>query len=168
MAKHDRLTEEEFSNYKPPARAVNQLYQYILPRGLSVKQVKALDCGCWCGRFKLWLREQGFDAHGVDIDPKPIDNGLVLFNKKGYQDTALTFFSPEGRTVYADGTFYFFMTDNRLDHIREIDKVMAEIDQLTSEKGRGILSISPKSNLSRVISSCRSFTGCQKASCESR
>jgi SAM-dependent methyltransferase len=137
MAKHDELTEEEFAKYKPPSRAIDQLNLYAASRGLSAKQIKVLDWGCGRGRFVLWLLEQGFDAYGVDIDPEPIDNGLVLFRKKGYHNTPLTLFLPEGRTVYEDGFFDFIMTDNVLEHVSDLDKVVNEIDRLTAATGGG-------------------------------
>jgi ubiquinone/menaquinone biosynthesis C-methylase UbiE len=137
MPKHDELTQEEFAQYKPPSRAVDQIKQYAKNRGLPFDKVKVLDWGCGRGRFVLWLREQGFDAHGVDIDPEPINNGLILFETKGYHNKPLTLFSSEGRTVYEDGTFDFIMTDNVLEHVQDIDKVMVEIGRLTSAQGGG-------------------------------
>ena len=83
MAKHDLLTEEEFASYKAPARAVQQLNKFLEAQGKTASQVKVLDWGCGRGRFVLWLREQGFDAYGVDIDPEPVNNGLPLFEKIG-------------------------------------------------------------------------------------
>ncbi len=137
MAKHDVLTQEEFDQYQPPARALKQLQRVLKARGLASNQLKVLDWGCGRGRFVLWLREQGYDAYGVDIDPEPIQNGLVLFGQKGYHDTPLTLFSAEGRTVYPDHSFDFIMTDNVLEHVRDFDKVLAEIDRLTRPGGCG-------------------------------
>lgn len=136
MAKHDLLTEEEFTNYKPPKRAVRQLEQYAEFRGLNPSQVKVLDWGCGRGRFVLWLREHGFDAYGVDIDEEPVQNGLPLFKAKGFK-VPLSTLSPEGRTVYQDGFFDFIMTDNVLEHVSDLQGVIDEIDRLTSANGGG-------------------------------
>ncbi len=137
MPKHDELTEEEFSKYKPPARAVNQLNQFMTSTGLTPDKVRVLDWGCGRGRFVLWLCQNGFDAHGVDIDPEPISNGQPLFEKKGFDKKRLTVFTPEGGTIHTDGSFDFIMTDNVLEHVRDLDKVMAEIRRLTSPQGGG-------------------------------
>lgn len=137
MAKHDLLTEEEFAAYKAPTRAVQQLNQFLASTGKTASQIKVLDWGCGRGRFVLWLRELGFDAYGVDIDPEPINNGLPLFEKKGHLNRPLSLISTEGRTVYEDGFFDFIMTDNVLEHVSDLKKVMAEIARLTSADGGG-------------------------------
>jgi len=137
MAKHDLLTEEEFKNYQPPSRAVKQLTQFIQSKGLAANQVKVLDWGCGRGRFVLWLREQGFDAYGVDIDQEPINNGLPLFEQKGHKQKPLSLISPEGRTNYPDGFFDFIMTDNVLEHVSDLNLVMQEVNRLTSPTGGG-------------------------------
>lgn len=137
MAKHDLLTEEEFQSYKPPARAMKQLNQFIHSKGLGANQVKVLDWGCGRGRFVLWLREQGFDAYGVDIDQEPINNGLPLFEQKGHKQKPLSLISTEGKTFYPDGFFDFIMTDNVLEHVSDLDLVLREINRLTSPTGGG-------------------------------
>lgn len=137
MAKHDRLTEEEFGKYKPPKQIIDQLAQYCQSRGLSPNEVKVLDWGCGRGRTVLWLLEQGYQAYGVDIDQEPIDNGLVLFREKGYPDSLLSLFSSEGRTIYEDGFFDFVMTNNVLEHVSNLEQVAAEIGRLTSKRGAG-------------------------------
>ncbi|MDP3450918.1 MAG: class I SAM-dependent methyltransferase [Anaerolineaceae bacterium] len=137
MAKHDLLTEEEFSAYKAPVRAIQQLTQFAAAKGKSPEQVRVLDWGCGRGRFVLTVRELGFDAYGVDIDPEPINNGLPLFEKKGYDNKPLSVISAEGRTIYEDGYFDFVMTDNVLEHVSNLGKVMAEIKRLTSKDGGG-------------------------------
>ena len=137
MAKHDVLTKEEFFSYKPPSRAIMQLQKFIQSTGLSPSEVKVLDWGCGRGRFVLWLREKGFDAYGVDIDPEPIANGLVLFEQKGYHNAPLTLLTPEGHTVYSNGYFNYVMTDNVLEHVSDIDKVIAELSRLTAKNGAG-------------------------------
>lgn len=137
MAKHDLLTEEEFAAYKAPVKAVQQLNQFAASKGKSAGQVRVLDWGCGRGRFVLWLRELGFDAYGVDIDPEPINNGLPLFEKKGHHNSPLSVISADGRTIYEDGFFDFIMTDNVLEHVSDLGKVMAEIGRLTSADGGG-------------------------------
>lgn len=137
MAKHDMLLEEEFAAYKAPVKAVQQLNMFLVSQGKTAQQVRVLDWGCGRGRFVLWLRDLGFDAYGVDIDPEPIKNGLPLFEKKGHHNQPLSLISPDGRTEYEDGFFDFIMTDNVLEHVSNLEKVVAEIDRLTSKNGGG-------------------------------
>jgi SAM-dependent methyltransferase len=137
MAKHDLLTEEEFAAYKAPARAIQQLKQFAALKGKSTSRIKVLDWGCGRGRFVLRLRELGFDAYGVDIDPEPVKNGLPLFATKGYTNEPLSVIDKNGQTIYEDGFFDFVMTDNVLEHVSDLNKVMAEINRLTSKDGGG-------------------------------
>ncbi len=137
MAKHILLTEEEFAAYKAPIKAIQQLNLFLASQGKTAGQVRVLDWGCGRGRFVLWLRELGFDAYGVDIDPEPINNGLPLFEKKGHHNKPLSLISVEGRTIYEDGYFDFIMTDNVFEHVSNLNRVMTEIDRLTSKNGGG-------------------------------
>ncbi len=137
MAKHDLLTEEEFAAYKAPVRAIQQLNHFAASKGKSAEQVKVLDWGCGRGRFVLKLRELGFDAYGVDIDPEPVNNGLPLFEKKGFQNKPLSVISADGRTTYEDGFFDFVMTDNVLEHVSDLGKVITEVNRLTAKDGGG-------------------------------
>ncbi len=137
MAKHDLLTEDEFAAYKVHPGTVQQLNKFAASKGRSAGQVRVLDWGCGRGRFVLWLREQGFDAYGVDIDPEPVNNGLPLFEKKGYPNKPLSVISAEGRTEYDDGFFDFIVTNNVLEHVSDLGKVLDEIGRLTSKGGGG-------------------------------
>lgn len=137
MAKHDVLTEEEFANYQPPKKAVRQLEKYSAARGLPPGQIKVLDWGCGRGRFVLWLREQGYEAYGVDIDLEPVQNGLPLFAAKGHNGNYLRVLETDGKTNFENGFFDFVMTDNVLEHVSDLEKVVAEISRVTSSKGAG-------------------------------
>ncbi|KAF0111144.1 MAG: Ubiquinone/menaquinone biosynthesis methylase-like protein [Chloroflexi bacterium] len=137
MTKHGILTEEEFKTYKPPARAVACLNEFMTAKGCHESEIKVLDWGCGRGRFVLWLREKGFNAFGVDIDAEPVENGLTLFKAKGYKDTPLTLIPTSGRTVYADEFFDFLMSDNVLEHVSNIQVAMDEIGRVTAANGSG-------------------------------
>jgi SAM-dependent methyltransferase len=137
MAKHDLLTEEEFAAYKVHSNTIQQLNKFMAKKGKSAAQMRVLDWGCGRGRYVLWLREQGFDAYGVDIDPEPVNNGLPLFEKKGHLNKPLSVISADGKTEYENGFFDFIMTNNVLEHVSDLGKVMAEIGRLTSKDGGG-------------------------------
>ncbi len=137
MAKHDLLTEEEFAAYKVHSGTIQQLKKFAASKGKTPGQVRVLDWGCGRGRFVLWLREQGYDAFGVDIDPEPVNNGLPLFEKKGYRNKPLSVISVDGRTEYEDGFFDFIVTNNVLEHVSDLGKVLTEISRLTSNEGGG-------------------------------
>ena len=137
MTKHDTLTDEEFSTFKPPARSIAQLYEFMASRGGKEKDIRVLDWGCGRGRFVLWLREKGFEAYGVDIDQEPIENGMGLIKSRGYQSDVLSVISPTGKTNFPDGYFDFIITGNVFEHVHEIDGVISEIGRLTAPGGGG-------------------------------
>lgn len=137
MAKHDPLTQAEFNAYKPQRRSVDALMDFIKERGLRPEDVRVLDWGCGRGRFVLWLREQGFEAYGADVDLEPIQNGLPLFIEKGYQGEPLTLIAADGKTTYADGFFDFIFTDNVIEHVKDLDLVVREVGRLTGANGGG-------------------------------
>lgn len=137
MAKHDLLTEEEFRQYKPHAASIRYLDRYAKKQGRNPAQIRVLDWGCGRGRFVLWLRDQGYDAYGVDIDAEPVNNGLPLFEQRGIHHKPLSVLSETGRTIYEDGYFDFVMTNNVLEHVSDLEAVAAEINRITSSNGGG-------------------------------
>jgi 2-polyprenyl-3-methyl-5-hydroxy-6-metoxy-1,4-benzoquinol methylase len=67
-----------------------------------------LDWGCGRGKLVLWLREQGYDAVGVDIDPRPFANGKELFDTKGPSiDQCLHPVDEAARAPFRDSSFHF-------------------------------------------------------------
>ena len=78
MSKHHVLTEQDFSEYTPSQRILRYIESYRRDRNLEAKEMNILDWGCGRGRTVLWLREQGYNAYGVDIDIEPIRNGIGL------------------------------------------------------------------------------------------
>jgi ubiquinone/menaquinone biosynthesis C-methylase UbiE len=138
MTKHDILTEEEFLKHSPNRRTVNYIEDYRQKNGLKKEGINILDWGCGRGRDVLWLREQGYNAYGIDIDNEPINNGIKLFTTKGYDHSTLRLLSSEGKTDFPNGYFHFTFSDQTFEHVRDIEMVAAEIGRITMDGGMGL------------------------------
>lgn len=136
-SKHDILTEEEFSTFTPNERLVHYLDSYRRKRNLREREINVLDWGCGRGRETLWLREHGYNAYGIDIDPEPIRNGLYLFQEKGYEASSLVLVSPEGKTDFPDNFFHFTFSNEVFEHVEHMESVAAEIARITASDGMG-------------------------------
>jgi len=137
MSKGNILNEEEFSKYKIKESILNQIKHYQSITGLKNNEINILDWGCGRGMDVLWFCENGYNCFGVDIDENPINNGLVLFRKKGYNNNALSLLSPNGRADFPDNFFHITISDQVFEHVKDIHSVANEIKRLTKKDGIG-------------------------------
>jgi ubiquinone/menaquinone biosynthesis C-methylase UbiE len=86
----------------------------------------------------LYLREQGFDAFGVDVDNLPIINGIPLFETMGYDTSILSLIQIDGKTNFENNFFDIVISDNVFEHIESIDLVIDEIARITKSGGIGL------------------------------
>jgi len=137
VSKHDVLTEEEFATYIPNQNIIRNLHNFAHASGRPLDELRVLDWGCGRGRDVLWLRQQGYEAFGIDIDPMPIENSLPLFQRKGISTDCLALLDNHGRSPYPDGFFDYVFSGNVLEHIADIRTVCAEMARVTRRGGRG-------------------------------
>ncbi|MCC6298140.1 MAG: class I SAM-dependent methyltransferase [Anaerolineales bacterium] len=137
MSKHDALTEEEFDAFVPNQNITRNMEAFARQFGKPRGEMKVLDWGCGRGRHVLWLREQGYQAYGVELDPMPVQNGLALVKAKGYPDDSLSLIDNKGRTPFPDGFFDYVFSGNVLEHVADIDAVCVEMSRITRKGGGG-------------------------------
>lgn len=137
MSKHDVLTEEEFTTFVPNQNITRNMEEFTRKSGRSPGEVKVLDWGCGRGRHVLWLRQQGYQAFGVDVDPMPIEHGLALITSKGYPSDCLALLDNQGRSPFPDGFFDYVFSGNVLEHVADIQSVCAEMARITRKGGGG-------------------------------
>jgi SAM-dependent methyltransferase len=137
MSKHDALTQEEFATFVPNENMMSRLHDFAQSTGRQPREIRALDWGCGRGRNVLWLRERGYEAYGVEIDPLPIQNGLPLFQSKGHPSECLALLDSNGRTPFPDGFFDYVFSGNVLEHVSDIGSVCAELARVTRPGGGG-------------------------------
>lgn len=137
MTKHDALTQEEFADFIPNGNITRSLQAFTEATGLPPSSLRVLDWGCGRGRQVLWLRQRGYQAFGVEVDPLPVENGLPLLEGYGYSDRPLALLDADGRSPYPDGFFDFVLSGNVLEHVSDLEKVCAEMARVTRAGGGG-------------------------------
>ena len=137
MSKHETLTQEEFANYVPDKKIPAFLEAYRKKNHLKKEEMNILDWGCGRGADTLWLRDKGYNAYGVDIDSRPINNGMGLFQAKGYDESTLRQLSPEGKTDFPDDFFHVVISNQVFEHVSDIEAVAEETKRITRDGGTG-------------------------------
>jgi len=138
MGHHDPLTEADMQGHSPNYRMLTHLEAFRLrtcrqeSSGLNI-----LDYGCGRGADALWLRQQGFNAFGVDIDPESIGNGRPLCASRGLPEACLGLLSSAGRAPHPDGFFHFTFSNQAFEHVEDLQRTAAELYRLTAPGGAG-------------------------------
>ncbi len=137
---HDRpLSEEDLAAFTLKASLWNRLEHARAEAGKPAESYRVLDWGCGRGKTVLWLRERGFDAYGVDIDPRPVANGRPLCAARGFDaERVLTVLDSRGKCPYPDDFFDFTLSDQVFEHVEDIDTVARELARVTKPGGAGV------------------------------
>lgn len=135
----DPLREEQVRSYQIAPMIVAQIEKWRAARGLTPEQVRVLDYGCGRGRTVFKLREAGYDAYGVDVDARPIENGRVLARARGLDaEQVLSVLDAEGRAVHPEHFFDFTTSFQVFEHVQDIDRAARELARITKPGGGGI------------------------------
>jgi ubiquinone/menaquinone biosynthesis C-methylase UbiE len=138
VSKHNILTEQEFLEFKfKHKRTLQYIETYRKENNLLKKDMNILDWGCGRGRETLWLRENGYNAYGVDIDEKPINNGIALFKAYGYDPLVLSLITLNNKTKFPENYFHFTYSNQVFEHVSNIESVANEIRRITRNNGAG-------------------------------
>jgi len=139
MSKHDLLTEEEMSKFTMNPDVLRYIEHFRDKMGLKNQEMTILDWGCGRGRSVAYLRQHGYEAYGVDIDPEPIENAKELFLKRGLDaNEILTTLNGENKTRFPDNFFDFIFSWQVFEHVKNLDQVAAELARITKPGGVGL------------------------------
>ena len=134
--KHDLLTEEELAEFQVGENVIAFLKEYQEKQGLEPNQINVVDWGCGRGRSVAKLRELGFNAFGVEIDRRTMQNGFDLLKSRGMEpESVLRHFDEISH--FDDGYFDFVFSEQVLEHVENIDDVATEMGRLTKLDGVG-------------------------------
>jgi len=95
---------------------------------------KVLDYGCGSGFLVGQLQERGFDASGVDVSKEAIDFG----SEKGINNLSKI----DGvLTNYPDASFDLVLAMDVIEHIKEDDLVIKELERLVKPNGILVITV---------------------------
>lgn len=104
---------------------------------LPGERINILDWGCGRWRSVAKLREQGFNAYGVDIDDAVMRNGYALFEGRNLNPRELLL--PDGQALtFPNGNFDIVFSEQVLEHATDLRMLFAEISRLTRLGGLGV------------------------------
>ena len=133
------LTEAEQASYKIRPSLRVRIEEFCRESGRDRSQIRVLDWGCGRGRVVFALREQGYEAYGVDVTAEGIESGRKLARARGLDaEKMLEVLDADGRTPYPDGFFDFTCSLEVFEHIEDIGLVAGELIRVMKEGGRGI------------------------------
>lgn len=147
--KHDRLTEQDVSQYVLPRRVLAVLDDCARQFGVARSELRVLDWGCGRGMIVAKLLEIGFDAYGVDVDPGPIENGRPLFlaSKHDPDERLKCMNADHCRTSFVEGFFHVVLSDQVFEHVGNLDAVASEVARVTTRGGKGLHTFPAKCRL---------------------
>ena len=138
MAKGDVLTAEEMASYRPYPEILRYIFHDTSAGNSPGTPRRVLDWGCGRGRLVLALLRRGVDCYGVDSDPRVIANAEALFAAEGHDPgERLRSLGADQRTAFPDGHFDIVVSDNVLEHVADLDGVLAEMARITRPGGWG-------------------------------
>lgn len=136
MGKNEKLTAEHMRAFRPSRATVERINTFLRLKDKRARDYRILDWGCGRGRQVAWLIEHGFDAYGVEIDQAPIDHAREYFDARGWGDR-LRVIDAAGRVPFPDESFDCLISQQVLEHVRDLPTVAAEMNRITRQGGNG-------------------------------
>jgi ubiquinone/menaquinone biosynthesis C-methylase UbiE len=120
------LREERYSPEEPDEVVVD----FITGLKKKNKKLRVLDLGCGAGRHQLYMAEQGFEAHGIDIS----ETGLNLTKERLKRQNLEAYIVQCDMKMlpYVDSSFEAVISLHTIYHqrLKEIQETVSEIKRL--------------------------------------
>ena len=130
---HDKLLPLE---HPVPPEAFVRDWLSGLRAGRDPGSIRVLDLGCGRGGTVAWLLEQGWDAYGMDVDARYLANGRHYLDAHGHPDRLQELGGD--RYPYADASFDVVLSDQVLEHVRDLPALAVEVARVTRPGGLGL------------------------------
>ena len=132
--KHDHLTEADMAGFRINAALLGLIRAQA---SSSAETLRVLDWGCGRGRAVALLRQEGFEAFGVDLDGAVLRNGHDLFRARGLDPERLLRHI-DGIGTFGDGDFDIIFSEETLEHVADLEAVARESYRLLRPSGLAV------------------------------
>ena len=148
MSKHKLLNEDDIEGYDLNPAILRLIHTYCQKNHISRGNIRILDYGSGRGRSVAILRNMGFLAYGVEIDPLPFSNGFNYFNRNGYHPDDFLFLMKEDcKTLFKDDFFDIIFSEQVFEHVENMEIVLEELYRITKKGGAHVHTFPAKYHL---------------------
>ncbi len=99
--------------------------------------LRILDVGCGRGDVVFWLLEQGWDAWGIDVDPRYIDIGRDYLKHTGHDPGRLRTIDGPRYPLDSDW-FQVVISDQVIEHVADLDGLASEVSRVSGPGALGL------------------------------
>ncbi len=115
------------------SKSSNRLEKMLLiAKSLKTKPKNILDIGCGTGYFAHLLKTIYPDANVFGVD---ISNTALSIGKRKYKNISLLKADAEVRLPFKNNTFDLVISGEHIEHIRDVDRNLLEINRVTKKGG---------------------------------
>lgn len=112
------------------------LDEHLSRSGRPRSDLKVLDVGCGRGDTVAWLCDQGWDAYGVDLDQRYLEEGRPYLEHHGHGTARL---QPVSRDYpFPDRAFDLVLSDQVIEHVADLDAFFSEVARVSRVGGAGL------------------------------
>jgi SAM-dependent methyltransferase len=133
--KNTPLTEADVDRTSFQPVVLRLLERTAARMGKPKGSLRVLDYGCGRGEKTAYLRRLGYDGYGVEIEPSYLEKARHYFGTPQSGLPIVSLLDERGRTVFPDGYFDVILTDQVLEHVEDLDAVLAELNRVTQPDG---------------------------------
>ncbi|MBC8393732.1 MAG: class I SAM-dependent methyltransferase [Deltaproteobacteria bacterium] len=139
LTKHDVLTVNEMSKFTLNARILRYIERCREAMNLEKSEMNLLDWGCGRGRAILFLRSQGYNACGTDIDPEPVNNCRELLSGHDHDpESVISLMEGGEERQFPDAYFHLSFSEGVFEHVKNLEQVARNLKRVTKPGGKAI------------------------------
>jgi SAM-dependent methyltransferase len=123
MDKNSRLTQSIFESFHPNITFLNVLEDYKEKHSLESSEIVILEWGCGRGELVLWLRLRGYQAFGVELNPKHLKQSRELYEKFQISHDFLQTINDSNANPFHEKSINIICSFQVLEHVRNLQSL---------------------------------------------